>query len=197
MYRRLRWLSLVLLVIMLAGCGGEKETTTTPEEEEPGVQQEEQNKKEETEEQKESGEDEASPASNKLIEAAKKANTVNPEIKFREINWMMGAPKRQPTGGIWIFSGENHPQEISNSFNWETKDVLLIQISNEEYKGYGLNIRSLQILNDEVINVLVELSAPDDEKELAPRRYIEVDKGTLDGKLLVISTHDGEILETE
>ncbi|WP_025026319.1 hypothetical protein [Caldalkalibacillus mannanilyticus] len=196
MYRRLRWLGLVLLVIMLAGCGGEKETTTTPEVEETGVQQEEQNKKEEAEEQKENGEDEAS-ASNKLIEAAKKANTVNPEIKFREINWMMGAPKRQPTGGIWIFSGENHPQEISNSFNWETKDVLLIQISNEEYKGYGLDIRSLQILNDEVINVLVELSAPDDEKELAPRRYIEVDKGALDGKLLVISTHDGEILETE
>ncbi|OYD07494.1 hypothetical protein [Paludifilum halophilum] len=170
------FLSAGFMIFLLTGCAALM-SDEGKDEEKKGEEAKAEEKKEENEE----------------IEGAQAANETFEEIEFQPINWIMGAPDRQPKGGFWVYTKEKHPGNISDSFDWDQNDVLLVQISDKKHYGKKLVPKALQVLDDDVVKVVVKLDEDGSEGK-APRRYIKVDKGALDGKKFIVETQDGERL---
>ncbi|MFC4076378.1 hypothetical protein [Salinithrix halophila] len=131
------------------------------------------------------------------VEGAQSVNESYEEIPFQAVNWIGGSPDRQARGGIWVYTKEKHPGNIDDSFDWDNEDVLLVQVSDKEYEGYEMNPKGLQFLDNDVIRVVVQLKKDDlSSKDEAPRRYIKVEKGSLDGKKFIVETEEGDRLKT-
>ncbi|MBA4495231.1 hypothetical protein ACFO25_00345 [Paenactinomyces guangxiensis] len=153
--------------------------------------------------QKEAGKNEADAKSSNEgsdVEGAQAANQTYKEIPFTPINWVMGAPDRQPQGGVWIYTKEEHPGSLDNSsHDWEKKDMLLVQIKEKKYYGYKMEITALQVIKPDVIRIVVKLNkgttSSSTEGEAA-RRYAELDKGAIDPKKMkfIVETETGERL---
>lgn len=170
------------VMALLSGCGLLLGADKGSDEEKQSDQTEE---KKEEEEKKEDDEYAEAQESNETFE----------EVKFQPINWIGGAPDRQGKGGIWVYNESKHPGDFPDSFNWDEEDVLLIQINDSKYMGKKLNVRGLQKVRDDVVRIVVNLNE-DATSDNAPRRYLKVEKGTLDDMKFVVETEDGEKVNT-
>ncbi|SFJ10862.1 hypothetical protein [Thermoflavimicrobium dichotomicum] len=133
----------------------------------------------------------------------KKANETYEEIAYQPINWLMGAPKRQPHGGVWIYTKEKHPGSLENSsLDFNKNDYLLVQISDKKYFGYDMDVTALQIIKPDLIRIVVRLekdSSSTSSEPLAPRRYLEIKKGAIDPDKMkfIVETEQGEKLSID
>lgn len=178
-----------LLLLVLAGCSSSNETKAEEQTEDQTevTTETEENNPEGSSEKEEEEYDEAD-----LVEAVE-TSPVYPEVTFQNINWFWGSPDRQPTGGIWVYTSETIPSGYETTVDWETKDLLLVQINDPKYIGHSMEFKALQKVDDDVVKIVVGLK-PDDtktDKEVA-RRYASVDKGELEGKKFLVETVEGD-----
>ncbi|RKJ48560.1 hypothetical protein D7X33_33400, partial [Butyricicoccus sp. 1XD8-22] len=99
----------------------------------------------------------------------------------------------QPNGGIWVYTAETIPSGFDDTVDWETKDLLLVQVNDPKYVDHEMEFKALQILEDDVVKIIVSLE-PDEyssNKEVA-RRYASVEKGQLEGKKFIVETVEGD-----
>ncbi|WP_078552293.1 hypothetical protein [Bacillus alkalicellulosilyticus] len=192
----------LLLTLLISGCSFLSSSTDGDEMEEK-TEVTEENK---TDEETSSSEDPVEPTSveegdetdtNEIdTSAAVAPNQSLPEISVQNITWYFGVPDRQPNAGIWVYTEDNHPSALSN-VNFDNNDVLLVQISNEEYYGSSMDIRALQVVDENVVRIVVRLDEPEPDSNEQARRYANVPKGELDGKSFIVETEDGEPLSVQ
>ncbi|MBS4189624.1 hypothetical protein KHA94_05285 [Bacillus sp. FJAT-49705] len=167
----------LFLLALVAGCS--QETKVTKEEVKLGEKdQEDTNKNKENESENKKQEEEKT-------EAYEPEETFE-EIAFQNVDWFFGSPKLQPKGGIWVYNAEKHPGEIEETFEWETEDVLLVQINDPNYKNHKLTIKGLQNVDNETVKIVASFKALENDEGKTPRRYITIEKSSLDGKKFVI-----------
>ncbi|HLR61903.1 MAG TPA: hypothetical protein VK097_05610 [Lentibacillus sp.] len=128
---------------------------------------------------------------------AVKPESASETISFDQVSWVGGVPDRQPEPGVWYYTQNDHPEKYADTFDWGKEDVLLWQIGDEKYKGYDADTGKLEIMDDDVIKIVVELEEDDSDDERAPRNYLKVPKGELEGKSFIVETVDGEQLSVE
>ena len=130
------------------------------------------------------------------LSEAQSAQETYEEISFTLINWKEGAPERQPQGGVWVYTKEKHPAMFQETIDWNSKDMLLVQIEDKKYLGKGLKIKALQIIQPGVTRILVEFEGEGGEVGEAPRRYAEIPKGSIDPEnKFIIQTVDGQTIQ--
>lgn len=162
--------ALVLIISMVTGCG----TSSNADGEKPDQQQEQ---------AKESAD----------ISSAQSAQKTYPEIPFTLINWMNGVPDRQPQGGVWIYTKEQHPAMFEETLDWDTNDMLLVQLKDPKFIGKSMDITALQVIKPDLIRILVKFEDDGVDGEAA-RRYAEIKKGAIDPQKakFIIETADGQ-----
>lgn len=119
------------------------------------------------------------------------------EVKF-DFNQYSDVPWKSE-GGIWYFTEEDHPGNMGDLADWETDDLLLVQLGDEEYRGYELEPVSVQLLDAETAKIVLDLKEGDDagSKNADPARtFIEVYRGVLKYKNFIVESKDGEKLRT-
>lgn len=156
---------------------------------------------------KAAADEEAAPADEEAADGEQEAGAVTPsdgknEIEFTRINWMFGAPDRQPEPGVWLYTEDDHPDQYADTFDFTENDYLLWQIGDEKYKGYVLRTARLIEEDSDVVKIVVRIhDEPDSdqakEDDKMPRQYLKVPKGALEGKSFTIETEDGEPLSLE
>lgn len=159
--------SLLVLTTLLAGCGiGSKSKASSS-----------------------NSEASASKSENKETSKGQNAPTVTakdtfPEITFNRIRWYSREPAPQKTGGVWVYTKDKHPGNMSDSLDFEKNDVVLVQISDTAYKGYEMEPVGVQVMDNDVIRFVLRPIKPEkDEPDAeAARCWISVEKGKLDGK---------------
>ncbi|SOC13350.1 hypothetical protein SAMN05880501_107163 [Ureibacillus xyleni] len=184
------FLYLCLTLLLLVGCSSnEKE-----KQEEKIEQTTTETKKEEAQDGSKNKED-ISYDETKLVEAVDTAK-VYPEITFQNINWFFGSPDRQPYGGIWVYTSETIPSGYDDTIDWEQNDLLLLQVNDAQYVDHELEIKALQILDDNVVKIVVSIE-PDEYStdKKAARRYASVEKGQLGGKKFLVETVEGDQID--
>ncbi len=182
-------------MLLLVGCSASNETEAQNDKQsEVTSEQEKDNDQESNKENKESSKenDEESYDDSDLIEAVE-TSPVYPEITFQNINWFWGSPDRQPTGGIWVYTSETIPSGYESTVDWETKDLLLVQVNDPKYIDHSMDFKALQKIDDDIVKIVVSLKQDDTktDKEVA-RRYASVDKGELEGKKFLVETVEGD-----
>lgn len=180
-------LSLTLLV--LSGCSSDESEVQSEEVDQTDVETNEQEK--ETNKSSEKDE-EASYDENELIEAVE-TEQVYPEVSFQNINWFFGSPDRQPNGGIWVYTSETIPSGYEDTIDWESNDMLLVQVNDAQYIDHEMEIKALQILDDNVVKIVVTIEPDEYSSNKEPtRRYASVEKGQLEGKKFLVETVEGD-----
>lgn len=180
-------LSLTLLV--LSGCSSDEPEVQSEEVDQTDVETNEQEK--ETNKSSEKDE-EASYDENELIEAVE-TEQVYPEVSFQNINWFFGSPDRQPNGGIWVYTSETIPSGYEDTIDWESNDMLLVQVNDAQYIDHEMEIKALQILDDNVVKIVVTIEPDEYSSNKEPtRRYASVEKGQLEGKKFLVETVEGD-----
>lgn len=181
---------ILLLLVLAAGCSQEKKETS---QEVNAENKDDKQKKERSEDKKEKSKEEEEEA----VEAESyEAEQTYEEIPFQNVNWFYGSPERQEKGGIWVFTGEKHAGEIDDTFTWEEEDVLLVQINDPQYKNHEMDIKGLQIIDDETVKIIVSVNKLEDEGDVVPRRYATIKKGSLEGKKFKLENEDtGEAIK--
>ncbi|SOC43114.1 hypothetical protein [Ureibacillus acetophenoni] len=180
-----------MLLLVLAGCSSSNETKAEdPKEDQTEVATD--TEKDDAEGSSEEKEEEEAYDDSDLVEAVE-TSPVYPEVNFQNINWFWGSPDRQSTGGIWVYTSETIPSGYESTVDWETKDLLLVQINDPKYIDHSMEFKALQKIDDDVVKIVVSLK-PDDtktDKEVA-RRYASVDKDELVGKKFLVETVEGD-----
>ncbi|SFI94755.1 hypothetical protein [Thermoflavimicrobium dichotomicum] len=108
-------------------------------------------------------------------------------------------PPRQPTGGIWFYTKEDHPGDIAREFNWDTTDVLHFQISDPKYIGYLPEPTKVEIVNGNSVRITVKMVYDADyaKYKMAPRRYLEIPRGIINKTMqMFVVSNTGEPLQT-
>lgn len=173
----LKWIFISMLVLFLtAACSKDKESTTM---EVTSEVKDDENGKEQKKERQEEIEEETEAKEEAEVYVVEETFE---EIAFQNVNWFYGSPKRQPKGGIWVFTAEKHPSEIDGTFDWEKEDVLLVQVNDPAYINHGMTIKALQMIDDKTVKIVVSLEAEETEGDKVPRRYVTVEKDALTGK---------------
>ncbi len=182
-----------VLLLVLAGCSSSNETEAQNDPvDQTNVENENKDSKEKDNESASSENEKESYDESDLVEAVETA-PVYPEISLQNINWFYGSPDRQPNGGIWVYTSETIPSGYENTVDWESKDLLLVQVNDPQYIDHEMKIKALQVIEDDVVKIVVSIE-PDKystDKEVA-RRYASVDKGQLEGKKFLVETVEGE-----
>lgn len=182
------------ILLVISGCSSSNGTEAQNEnatDTETAQENTEENNTEESSD-KNNKESEESYNESDLIEAVE-TGPVYPEVDFQNINWFFGSPSRQPNGGIWVYTAETIPSGFDDTVDWETKDLLLVQVNDPKYVDHEMEFKALQILEDDVVKIVVNLE-PDEyssNKEVA-RRYASVEKGQLEGKKFIVETVEGD-----
>lgn len=185
------YVSLALLV--LSGCSSNEKDEQSENVDQTDIETEKEEKETDisSEKNQEESKDESYDES-ELIEAVE-TEQVYPEIPFQNINWFFGSPDRQPNGGIWVYTSETIPSGYEDTIDWELNDLLLVQVNDPKYIDHELEIKALQILDDNVVKIVVSIE-PDEYStdKKAARRYASVEKGQLQGKKFLVETVEGE-----
>lgn len=187
----------VLGLLLLASCGSKdasKEETTEPA---APVEEAADSEMAETEEETPEAEEEPvnSEQENEETTGAVMPKSASETISFNQVTWFGGAPKRELNGGVWYYTASDHPEKYDDTFEWEDEDVLLWQISDEEYRGYNSNTEQLKVMDNDVVKIIVKLD--EGSSDNMPRNFLTVGKGSLEGKGFIIETVDGERLSLE
>lgn len=182
------------ILLVISGCSGSNGTEVQNEYATDTENAQENTKENETEENSDNNNEESEESYNEadLIEAVE-TGPVYPEVDFQNINWFFGSPDRQPNGGIWVYTAETIPSGFDDTVDWETKDLLLVQVNDPKYVDHEMEFKALQILEDDVVKIVVSLE-PDEfssNKEVA-RRYASVEKGQLEGKKFIVETVESD-----
>lgn len=165
----------IFAILMLAACSNEKsskekdiksnaEEQVTKDGNDKGDQEEKTGESNTSE--KEDAED---------TSGAVKPQSAAKTVSFTQVTWFYGSPKRELNPGVWYYTASDHPEKFATTFDWEEEDVLLWQIGDEKYKGYGAETEQLQVLDNDVIKIIVKLE--DESWEEMPRRFLKVAKG--------------------
>ncbi|ALX49664.1 hypothetical protein [Lentibacillus amyloliquefaciens] len=189
-------------LLLLTACGGASSTEGSADEGDAGGSEEADSQEDtSSDEDKEDGSEEAqsseSGSSDEDTSGAVKPQSASESISFEQVSWLGGVPDRQPEAGVWYYNQNDHPEKYADTFNWEEEDILLWQIGDEKYKGYDADTGKLEIMDDDVIKIVVELEADETDDERAPRNYLKVPKGELEGKSFIVETVDGEQLSIQ
>ncbi len=178
-----------LTLLVLSGCSSDEPEVQSEEVDQTDVETNEQEK--ETNKSSEKDE-EASYDENELIEAVE-TEQVYPEVSFQNINWFFGSPDRQPNGGIWVYTSETIPSGYEDTIDWESNDMLLVQVNDAQYIDHEMEIKALQILDDNVVKIVVTIEPDEYSSNKEPtRRYASVEKGQLEGKKFLVETVEGD-----
>ncbi|WP_139179518.1 hypothetical protein [Lihuaxuella thermophila] len=133
----------------------------------------------------------------KKSEAAAEAvapNQTFKEIEFTNINWIMGAPDPEPTGGIWLWNKDRHPAGLDDQ-DWDHEDMLYVQAS-KKYQHQNINIEKLQVIDQDVVKIVVSWEK-DIGREAPARDWVSVETGALDGKKFIVEDMEGKKVETQ
>nr|WP_106781049.1 hypothetical protein [Lysinibacillus timonensis] len=183
-----------LTILILVGCSSSNNTEAQNNKDNETVEAENNKDNKENDENTET-EDEQSIDDSDLIEAVETA-PVYPEVSFQNINWFFGSPDRQPTGGIWVYTSETIPSGFDNTVDWETEDLLLVQINDPKYVDHDMEYKALQVIDDNVVKIVVSLEADESSTDKEPaRRYASVEKGELVGKKFLVETVEGDKID--
>ncbi|TFJ92921.1 hypothetical protein [Lentibacillus salicampi] len=195
-------LASLFALLLLTACGGNDEAdgsaddSAASEDSEAGGN-EEASPADDQEDGSEEDEPSESDSSEEDTSGAVDPQSASEVVSFDQVNWIGGVPDRQPEPGIWFYTQDDHPEKYADTFNWDEEDVLLWQIGDEKYKGYDADTGKLKIMEDDVIKIVVELEEDETDDERAPRNYLKVPKGELEGKSFIIETVDGEQLSVK
>ncbi|SFS64759.1 hypothetical protein [Marininema halotolerans] len=130
---------------------------------------------------------------------AQSAKSSGEQIWFDKDQPLSSVP-RMSTGGIWYYTQDQHPGNIDDEYEWDEVDVLHIQISDKEYLGYKMEPIGIEMIGGNTAKVIIKLeedkSDYETDEEEAPRLYVKVKQGALEGKQFIIQTEDGEKLNT-
>lgn len=92
-------------------------------------------------------------------------------------------PPRLPNGGAWVYTKESHPNNITREFNWDLNDVIHVQLNDPKYKGYTPEPARIELVGgpSPFLRVIFEMKKYTfySQYNLAPRRYIEVPRGSI------------------
>jgi hypothetical protein len=134
--------------------------------------------------------DTASATDNAQASRAKPAKQAFPEIEFEPVRWIGGAPTGPAGSGVWVYTKAAHPGNIS-SIDWETKDLLLVQLPTDRYAGYGVTITALQPIAPDVVRIVCRLTPPSptnsSDKYRQPREYAMVRTAALADKRFIVA----------
>lgn len=131
---------------------------------------------------------------------AKPAKPIFPEIEFRPIIWMGGAPIRPSGSGVWVYTKAQHPPSVT-SIKWDENDLVLIQLPPDTYEGYEVNVRAIQDLGEGIIRIICNLEPPQpnipSDMERRPATWIVVPAEVLAEKRFIITDQDLQELPTD
>ncbi len=150
-------------VLLSVGCGNEKNADTEKEKEEKAAEE---------------------------TAGAVEPDQSYQEIEFERINWILGAPGTESTGGIWLYTKEKHPADLDDQ-DWDHKDMLYIQASRNDYEHKDFFIKKIQVISDDVIKIIVGWEK-DIGREAPPRDWAQVETGLLQGKKFIVEDSAGE-----
>lgn len=115
-------------------------------------------------------------------------------LSITSIEWTNGLPTPQEKGGVYLFTKQNHPDEIAYSFQWNQYDVLLVQSNAEKLRGYTLEILGIEKVlsgikesqeadKSQLLRIVVRLSPGEDAQKpnaMPASRYVEIERGLID-----------------
>lgn len=110
------------------------------------------------------------------------------KIPFETVNWDAVTPIDRSFGDVWFYTEENHNELIENDFDWTKNDVLLLYITNQQYRGHEIIVKELTISTAPLgigYNLVIDFKKVNDSEEPA-KIYIVIPKDSLrkeDGEL--------------
>jgi hypothetical protein len=122
-------------------------------------------------------------------------NKTYKEISFQRINWIMGAPDPESSGGIWVYNKDKHPAGLDDQ-DWDHEDMLYVQASSPTYDDKDITIEKLQVIQDDIVKIVVSMEDSTDT-ETPARDWASVETGELDGKKFIVETTDGKRVKTQ
>jgi len=104
------------------------------------------------------------------------------KLPITPIEWTNGLPAPQKTGGVYLFTKQNHPLEMAYSFHWNKNDALLVQINASHARGHELDVLAVEQLKPDRIRIVVKLTPGKDAgnpKAAPASRYVELKRGVI------------------
>ncbi|GAA0465491.1 MULTISPECIES: hypothetical protein [Alkalibacillus] len=199
-----KWFYLILsclFLFILTACLGDSDdgTDEDTQEESEGVSENEDNIDSETNEEEETTADKDQDDNSTQAVAP---SEIEDTLEFTRVWFTFGSPERQPNAGVWLYTEDDHPSDVTDVFDFDEYDILLYQIGDEEYLGYDLRAQRMVLEDDDVVRVVVGIHDEpkdyrDPEDYEMPRQYLQVNKEDLRGKSFIFETEDGEALSVQ
>lgn len=128
-------------------------------------------------------------------------NQVHAEIPFDEVSFVPFKFKPRSQGGIFIYTKEAHPGNISETFKryWDEYDMLYIQLG-EQFKGYEIELMALEKKDAKTARLVLRVNTTNKAGNPTAdpaRKFIRVPKGSLNGYSFEVVDETGRALSLQ